>query len=119
VPFGALAFLRSRGHTADYVGDAFAKSSPDALLLKAAELHGYVIVTFDWDFKRLISQVPAGSKRAVDSRAGRISLSCKEPEALPRLQQMIDLIEILHAAAERRGIRFILQISATSYTGVG
>lgn len=117
-PYDLLDFLRSRGHVAEYVGDAFAKSSPDSLLLKAAELHGYVVITFDRDFKRLITQVPAGNKRAVESRAGRISFS-KEPEALPRLRDMIDLIEILHADAERRGIRFILQISATSFTVVG
>jgi hypothetical protein len=104
---------------ADYVGEAFAKSSPDALLLKAAELHGYVINTFDRDFKRLITQVPAGSRTAIESRAGRISFSCKEPEAFPRLQEMLNLIEILHADANLKGKRFIMQISATSFTVVG
>jgi predicted nuclease of predicted toxin-antitoxin system len=118
-PYDVLDFLRSRGHIADYVGESFAKSSPDALLLLAAELHGYIVVTFDRDFKRLIQQVPAGSRRAVESRAGRISFSCKEPLAFPRLQESISVIEFLYDDAERKGKRFIIQISATSYTVVG
>jgi hypothetical protein len=55
----------------------------------------------------------------VESRAGRISFSCKEPLAFPRLQESISVIEFLYDDAERKGKRFIIQISATSYTVVG
>lgn len=118
-PFAVVEFLRSRGHEAEYVGEAFAKSSPDPLLLAAAEFHGYVIVTYDRDFKRLIRQVPAGRRRSVERQAGRISFSCKETMTLQRLTELMDDIEYLAASAERRGKRFIIQISETGFTSVG
>ena len=112
-PIDLVAFLQSRGHEADYVGDAFPKSSPDALLLFAAELHGYVVVTFDKDMKRMLRQVPAGHRSKVRQRAGRISFSCPEVMALSRLEEMIEEIEALHVILEAKGKRFIVQISTT------
>jgi hypothetical protein len=117
-PHDVVNLLRGRGHVAEYVGEAFAKSSPDSLLLLAAELHGHV-VTIDRDFKQLLRQVPAGSRSAVDRRAGRISFSCREDQTLPRLQELLGPIEILHQHAQDQGKRFIMQISATSYTVSG
>ena len=119
VPEAITELLRSRGHVVESVGEAFAKSSPDSLLLTAAEQWGFVVVTFDKDFKRLIQQVPLGRKGKFSSRAGRLSLSCDEPEAIGRISEMISLIEVIYTHSTRDGKRFIMQISKTSYTVSG
>lgn len=116
VPFQAIIFLRDRGHTVDYVGERFAKSSPDALLVAAAEEWGYVVVTFDADFKRLIRQVPHGQRTKFSKQAGRLSLTMDETEVLPRLIEMIAVIEVLYAAAQALGKRFTAPLSLTSIT---
>lgn len=115
-PMDLVYFLRDRGHEAEYVGEAFAKASPDGLLLSAAEIHGYIVITFDKDFKRLLRQVPAGQKTAVEKMAGRISFSCTETQCLPRLTELIDHVENSYQYATSRGKRFVMQISQTSIT---
>ncbi|HEX7102693.1 MAG TPA: DUF5615 family PIN-like protein, partial [Nitrolancea sp.] len=62
VPAGVSTFLRDRGHDVFPVGEYLAKGSPDQLLTVAAELEGMVVITFDRDFKRLITQMPHGSR---------------------------------------------------------
>lgn len=109
-------FLRDRGHAVETVGEAFAKGSPDALLLSSAELFEWVVVTFDKDFKRLIQQVPVGGRGRINRRAGRISLSCREHEVRARFQELIEVIELAYELASRQGKRLIMQISLTSYT---
>jgi hypothetical protein len=116
LPSAVTDYLRARGHTVDAVGDAFAKGSPDALLLSAAELFGLVVMTFDKDFKRLIQQVPIGGRGQFNRRAGRISLSCREHEAPGRIQELIEVIELAHELANRQDKRLVMQISLTSYT---
>jgi len=118
VPTTVGTFLESRGHLVYSVGDTFAKSSPDPLLLAAAELNGLVVVTFDRDFKRLIQQLPTGIRGRAHRQAGRLSFTCKEPEVLDRITELIELIEFTYAFAVGRGQRFVMQISATSHTVV-
>ena len=115
-PIDLVYFLRERCHEAEYVGEAFAKSSPDGLLLSGAEIHGYIVVTFDRDFKQLLRQVPAGKRRTVEKRAGRISFKCDENEALPRLVDLIEHVENTYDFVTKRGQWFVLQISLTSVT---
>jgi predicted nuclease of predicted toxin-antitoxin system len=115
-PIDLVYFLRDRGHEAEYVGEAFAKSSPHGLLLSAAEIHGYIVITFDKDFKRLLRQVPAGRKTVVEKMAGRISFSCRESQCLPRLRELIDHVEQSYEFATSRWKRFVIQISQTSVT---
>lgn len=86
VPSAVSEFLHRRGHEVDAVGNVLPKASPDALLLSAAELFGLVVITFDKDFKRLIQHVPVGSRNRFNRGAGRISLSCREPEAISRIE---------------------------------
>ncbi|MBX6341300.1 MAG: DUF5615 family PIN-like protein [Thermomicrobiaceae bacterium] len=118
VPASVGDFLRQRGHHVLAVGESLPKGSPDHLLTVTAEREGLVIVTFDRDFRRLIKTFPEGS-RGKWRRAGRISLACREPEALSRIQELIDVIEFSYARAlERRG-RLIMRISQTSYDIVG
>ena len=112
-------FLESRGHDVLYVGDQFAKRTPDSVLVVAAELEGLVVVTFDRDFKRLVTQLPAGTRTRFNRQAGRISLRMDEPKAQSRIEELIDIIEVSYQFTLARNQRFIMQISETSYTVSG
>ena len=114
VPNDIVLFLRDRGHTVYYVGDTFVKGSPDQVLHFAAELNGLVVLTFDKDFKRLVQQLPAGSRTSTRRSAGRISLTCTEIVAVSRIRQLISLIEAHYEFALAEDRRLILQISETT-----
>jgi hypothetical protein len=88
-------------------------------LLLDAELEVYVVITFDKYCRQLIRQVPTGSRSAVARHAGRIGFSCREDQALPRLRELLRLVEIMYEHSQRQEKRFIIQISATSYTVSG
>lgn len=119
VPVTIGEFLRGRGHDVTIVGEVLAKSSPDELLRTIAESHGYVVVTFDKDFKRLIRQLPEGTRSRFERRAGRISFTCNEQEAEVRIAELIRIIELHYEEVTGRGQRFIMQISKTSTMLVG
>jgi hypothetical protein len=102
-----------------YVGDHFVKSTPDSLLLIAAEAEGLVVITFDRDFKQLVRQLPAGVRTRFGRSAGRISLRIEESKAHARIEELIDIIELSYQFASLRQQRFIMQISETSYTVTG
>ena len=108
-------FLESRGHEVFYVGDQFAKGTPDSALLAAAVAQGLVVVTFDKDFNQLVKQLPEGTRGRVRSQAGRVSLRIRESKALSRIQELADVIEMNHHLSLQREKRFIIQISETSY----
>jgi hypothetical protein len=112
-------FLELRGHDVLYVGDQFAKSTPDTVLVVAAEFEGLVVVTFDRDFKRLVAQLPSGTRTRFSRQAGRISLRMDEHKAQARIEELVDVIEISYQFALARNQRFIMQISETSYTVSG
>jgi hypothetical protein len=115
-PRDIVTFLESRGHEVHYVGETFVKGSPDLLLLSAAEVNGYVIITFDKDFKQLIRQLPVGVRRRTERMAGRISFSCKETVAISRIQELIGIIEAHYDFAVEQNKRFVVQMSETSIT---
>lgn len=114
VPLTIGEFLRSRGHDVSIVGETLAKSSPDELLRTIAETHGYVVVTFDRDFKRLIRRFPEGTRSRFERHAGRISFTCNERDAEVRIEELLEVIEFHYAIANRQGKRFVMQISRTS-----
>jgi len=97
VPAAVSTFLRGRGHAVFPVGEYLAKGSPDALLTLAAEHEGLVVITFDRDFKRLAKQLPHGSRGRFERGAGRISLVLEEPQALRRIEELIETIEFHHS----------------------
>jgi hypothetical protein len=111
--------LVRRGHDVLYVGEHFAKSTPDPLLVAAAEIEGLVVITFDKDFKRLVKQVPHGIRGSFGRRAGRISLNLEETQAQGRIEELAELIEVYYQFALLRNQRFIMQISLTSFTVSG
>jgi hypothetical protein len=112
-------FLESRGHEVLHVGEQFAKRTPDSALVVAAEFAGLVVITFDRDFKRLVTQLPPGTRTRFNRQAGRISLRMHEPRALARVEELIDVIEVSYQFALARDRRFIMQISESSYTVSG
>jgi hypothetical protein len=116
VPWDIVVFLRMRGHQVHYVGETFMKGSPDLLLLSTAEVNGYVIVTFDKDFRQLIRQLPIGVRKRTERMAGRISFTCKETVAIERTRDLIEIIEAHYDFAVMQNKRFVLQISETSIT---
>lgn len=118
VPISIIYFLRDRGHIVDPVGETFAKSSPDALLMVAAEINGLVVVTFDKDFRQLIRQFPEGTRTRAKHLSGRITLKCREDEAHARIEAEIEAIEWGYTQAQQRQRRFIMQISTTGITFV-
>lgn len=116
VPVQIADFLRQRGHSAQSVGEHFLKSTADSVLVLLAEYEGMVVVTFDRDFRQLVTRAPPGSRTRFSRTAGRLSLTCEEAEALSRIQLHMDAIEFLYEHTQRSGIRFIMQLSATSFT---
>ena len=116
VPADVTTFLRSRGHEVFPVGEYFAKSSPDHLLVTAAEQNGLVVITFDKDFKRLITQVPVGYRGKFGASAGRISLHMKETEAPQRIIDMLPTVEFHYHQSLLNETRFIMQMSLSTIT---
>ncbi len=102
-----------------YVGEQFAKSTPDSVLVVAAEFVGLVVITFDRDFRRLVTQLPSGTRTRFNRQAGRISLRMDETKARARIEELIDVIEVSYQFALARDQRFIMQISESSYTVSG
>ncbi len=118
VPDSVADFLKSRGHTVMLVREHFGQMTPDEFIAWVGDIHESVVVTFDRDFKQLVSRVPRGGRRQFH-RLGRISLRCREPRALARVKEFIEDIEREYERSlNRRDRRLIVQITETNYTVV-
>jgi len=72
VPRSVAEFFESRGHEVRYVKDLFPARTPDSVIAAIGDRLSAIVVTWDKDFSRLISRVPAGNKAAFRN-LGRIT----------------------------------------------
>ena len=116
-PDSVAAFLRARGHEVFLVREILMPDAPDPVIAAMGDDLEAIVVTWNHkDFKALASRMPTGT-RATFRRLGRISLRCRAPRAVQRLEVAIDYIEFEYARRQRlRDRRLIIEISDTSVT---
>jgi predicted nuclease of predicted toxin-antitoxin system len=115
VPDSVSKFLRERGHEVDLVRDSLGQMTPDEFVAWVGDDLGAIVVTIDKDFKSLVSRMPTFGRRRF-SALGRISLRCRETQALSRMQEFIEEIEREYDRLQGRSDkRLIVEITGSSY----
>jgi predicted nuclease of predicted toxin-antitoxin system len=115
VPRSVAEFFASRGHSVQYVRDLLPPSTPDPVIAQIGDRLSAIVVTWDRDFRKVASRVPAGN-RTKFRRLGRISFQCKEPRGVPLLELWIESIEFHYQQAlKRRDFRMIVQIQESGF----
>ena len=115
VPNSVAEYLASRGHEVRYVRDLFPGGTPDPVIATMGNRLSAIIVTWDRDFEKLVSRVPAGN-RATFRRLGRISFRCNEAKGLALLKRWIDLLEYHYAQAlNEDDFRMLVQIQESGF----
>jgi predicted nuclease of predicted toxin-antitoxin system len=115
VPDSVSKFLRERGHEVDLVRDSLGQMTPDEFVAWVGDDLGAIVVTIDKDFKSLVSRMPTFGRRRFTA-LGRISLRCRETQALSRMQEFIEEIEREYDRLQGRSDkRLIVEITGSSY----
>jgi predicted nuclease of predicted toxin-antitoxin system len=115
VPDSVSKFLRERGHEVDLVRDSLGQMTPDEFVAWVGDDLGAIVVTIDKDFKSLVSRMPTFGRRRF-SALSRISLRCRETQALSRMQEFIEEIEREYDRLQGRSDkRLIVEITGSSY----
>ena len=115
VPRSVGDFLAARGHDVVFSDERLGKGADDEVVALTGDILEAIVVTFDKDLKRLASRWNVSQSHL--HRLGRISFTCREPEARPRIEELIDWIEFEYQQVQhRRDRRLIMQISKTSLT---
>lgn len=110
VPNSVAEFFASRGHTVQFVREVLAGGCPDPVVAKVGDRLSAIVVTWDRDFERLVSRVPAGNRTAF-RRLGRISFRCNETQGKRLLKRWISVIEMHYEqCVTERDFRMIVQI---------
>ena len=89
------SFIGNRGHVVQIVE----AGTYDSDIVADADVLGAIVVTSDRDFLRWLTRNPARDSGKYP-RAGLIVVSGDESMALPRFEQLIDLIEFLYATLQ-------------------
>jgi predicted nuclease of predicted toxin-antitoxin system len=92
VPQPVARYLADRGHDVRLSRDLVGAQATDAAIVAAALAMQAVVLTMDKDYTRL-AQKALTSGLSHKRSWGLILLRCREPQALPRIQQMIEAIE--------------------------
>ncbi len=115
VPDSVAVFLRARGHDVSLVREILGQMTPDDFVAWVGNDMSAIVVTIDRDFNRIIRRVPTGGRTALRS-AGRISLRCRESQALGRLREFVEEIEREFDRLQSRSDgRLIVEITGSSY----
>ena len=110
VPNSVANFFSSRGHDVRFVRDIFPGGTPDPVIAIMGDRLAAIVVTWDRDFEKLISRVPAGN-RASFRRLGRISFRCNETRGVELLERWIEELEFHYEQAQKRSdFRMLVQI---------
>lgn len=107
---GVGSLLGDLGYDVEYVNRAFAQGTPDLDIDAFARMEGWIILSHDRRFLKLIQQPRFNFDLAVTSGYGRIMLCGPESEQRERLEQTISLIELAHDWAWTHGRRLLLSI---------
>src|SRR5438093_190514 len=101
VPDSVASFFASRGHEVRYVRDILPARTPDPVIAEIGDRLSAIVVTWDKDFRKLVSRIPAGNRTAF-RRLGRITFRCNEARGLSQLERWIDHIELLYSNASEQ-----------------
>ncbi len=99
-----------RGYDVAYVNRVFPEGTPDPDIDAFARTEGWIIVSHDRRFMRLIQQPRYNFDIAITTGYGRIMLCGPYAEQRERLEQIISLIEVTLDWAWARGQRLLLSI---------
>lgn len=115
VPDSVATFFRDRGHGIKLVRDLFPSGTPDPIIAKLGDELQAIIVTWDRDFRRLASRLPAGTRQRF-RRLSRISFRCSEAHGRRRVEELIESIEFEFAQVQkRRDKRLLIEITETTF----
>jgi predicted nuclease of predicted toxin-antitoxin system len=113
VPNGVAEFFRARGHEIQFVRDVLPAGTQDAVIAAIGDRHSLIVVTWDRDFGKLITRVPAGNVTRF-RRLGRISFRCKETQGVRVAEKWIKHIEFHYEAAlQEADFRMMLEVSVS------
>lgn len=104
------SILANRGHEVGYVAQLFPEGTPDGAIDDFARTEGWIIVSHDRRFMKVIQQPRFNFDIAITTGYGRIMLCGPESRQRSRLEETIDLIELYYSWALRNGRRFLLTI---------
>lgn len=102
--------LLGRAHTVDYVNESFLPGTPDNEIDNVARIEGWIIVSHDQRFLRRIQQPRFGFTESARSGYGRIMLMTRESLQVRRMEQSLDIIELLHSRAVETGRRLLITV---------
>lgn len=113
VPDSVATVFESRGHVVLRLRDITAPDAPDEVVATISEVEGAVLVSADRDFRTIASRIPNGQKKRF-RRLSRITLSCKAPQSVTRVEVAIEMIEHeFQLAKTRKDSRMILEIGSS------
>ena len=105
VPDSVGTYLTARGHSVVRMRDIMAVDSPDLIVALAAMNAGRVLVSWDKDFNAQRFQ------QERFARLVRLAFSCPEPDAVARLGEEVDALELEWSKAlKRENPRFVFSI---------
>lgn len=115
VPRSVAEFYEVRGHTIHYVRDLFPAGTADPVIAKIGDRLSAIIVTWDRDFRQIVSRIPAGNKERFRN-LGRISYQCNEVRGRALTERWIETIEFHYdQALKRSDLRMIVQIQESGF----
>jgi predicted nuclease of predicted toxin-antitoxin system len=92
VPDSVVRFLATRGYEVVLLRNRIPTESPDSLVAAVAEANNAILVTFDSDFKSLVSRIGIGRRRFAKLSLIRFE-KCRESQAARRIETALSLIE--------------------------
>lgn len=98
-------FLTERGYEAIESREVVGPQAADRVLQWLASREKLILVTHDRDFKSMLHEATRKQRASIRSQALILWLNVREPGAVQRLRECIDLIEHHVQHAERSGLR--------------
>lgn len=110
VPSSVAQFFRSQDFVTAAVQEYLAPGTPDPVIATATDHLGAMLVSQDRDFKKIARRIPEGNRQRL-RRMSRLSLTCKAPQAVNRLERYIDHIKVeISQAATRSDRRVFIEV---------
>ncbi|HXR34500.1 MAG TPA: hypothetical protein VN754_01040 [Candidatus Binataceae bacterium] len=113
MPQGVIDFFAARKHEVLLVVDELAPKTPDPIIVKFADAHGLICVTWNRrHFRSLTSRRPPNNQLRYPN-AGMIAFECPESRGADRLKKCHDLIIFEHGQRQTlRDKRLIVEVHA-------
>lgn len=103
--------LIARSFVVDYVNNSFLPKTPDGEIDTVARIEGWILISHDKKFLRKIQQPRFGFTDSASTGYGRIMLMTKESLQVRRIEQSMDIIEMIHTIAVATHRRLLLTVS--------